>query len=433
MAIQRYIDEDYIKGEYGMNDWNTDKPDYWIGRGSTRIRKLITLDDWDETLAGLDPFFLNDPIGLAKAISAIQESTAIYTDHYWKNNFDFNNQTNTTTIEGQTYTEIKTYTGEVMIPEVYELLQDAGLLETNEHIFIGVSSNTGLRDVEPTTTTGGSPLQEQVDLNTQGVIDNRADIATNTAGILANGINIATNVVDISNNTDAIAVNAVDIATNVSNIAQNTSNISAIVSAVATTTITFSPALPVVFSGATGTATYNGGEDFSAFITGDSVIVRTKDTVELIQNKSTDTFNDGIPSEATFFHDGDTTLETTLTSIIFGDVSNANRTNKEVISIENVEAGNISLTEYAKRDLELVEDIAIGATGNVQYSNFDILVFSNNSNQFSPQIQLPAIISAPKSVRWNYSSGVVFISFASITQEINNTTGFALKVYRRKS
>ncbi len=193
-----YINKDYINNVYKNKELGeSSQLEYFIGRGSTKISQLITntrLDNYSpfrivngftfEAYTGTDftkgykfkegtKEVLTSQENFASESSALEnlkerllnveietqgvtwyglfqkewlatmEATAIYTDHYWKTDFDFSSGGVSVSMGTNSFSESKTFNGEKLIPQVYELLQNVGLLETDEadYLFINVFSN----------------------------------------------------------------------------------------------------------------------------------------------------------------------------------------------------------------------------------------------------------------------------------------------------
>lgn len=119
----KFIDKDYMSVEYGLIEFQDEKKaDYYIGRASRKISQLITIGKFNE----------DDITNLTqKQQEAIKEATAIYTDYYWKDDFDFTEGSISISMGGQSFSESRQYKGEKVIPQTLELLENNDLLETD--------------------------------------------------------------------------------------------------------------------------------------------------------------------------------------------------------------------------------------------------------------------------------------------------------------
>lgn len=135
----KFIEKDYIVQEYGLIDFNEEeKADYYILRASRKIAQMITYSGFDET----------DITNLSlKQQDAIKEATCIYTDYYWKDDFDFTEGSISVNIGSSSFAESRVYNGEKIIPQVEDILQNAGLLETDFGTDILITESEMIDDI----------------------------------------------------------------------------------------------------------------------------------------------------------------------------------------------------------------------------------------------------------------------------------------------
>lgn len=123
--LVKYIDSDYIIERLQKPSWGeVEEPDFYITMASNRIKALIF------------PSEQGDPNNLASYTEEQQEAiklaTAIYTMWYFDTNYDFTNGSVSVNFGGVSMSESKTYNGEMVLPNVFDILKQANLIPTTE-------------------------------------------------------------------------------------------------------------------------------------------------------------------------------------------------------------------------------------------------------------------------------------------------------------
>ena len=129
--LVKYIDSNYIIEDLQKPSWGeVEEPDFYITMASNRVKALIF------------PSEQGDPNNLASYTEEQQEAiklaTAIYTLWYFDTNYDFTNGSVSVNFGGVSMSESKTYNGEMVLPNVFDILKQANLIPTTEtFIFSG--------------------------------------------------------------------------------------------------------------------------------------------------------------------------------------------------------------------------------------------------------------------------------------------------------
>lgn len=123
--VIKYIDNDYIINELGKTSWiNVEEPDFYIKMASERVKRLIF------------PSEQGNPNNIStyteEQQSAIKLATAKYTFWYFDTNYDQTSGSVSVSFGGVSMSESKSYNGETVLPEVYDILQQANLIPTTE-------------------------------------------------------------------------------------------------------------------------------------------------------------------------------------------------------------------------------------------------------------------------------------------------------------
>lgn len=146
--ISQWIDVKYITDTYGFEEFGDAKQqNYYIGRACRKVAQLITHPLFDES--DLSPLSV-------KQQNAIKEAACLYTDYYYKLDYDFTEGAISVSIGSQAFSETRTYQGEKYIPQVYDLLANADLMETDYGSIISVDVDySGDEDAITTPTPTG--------------------------------------------------------------------------------------------------------------------------------------------------------------------------------------------------------------------------------------------------------------------------------------
>ena len=132
--LVKYIDSDYIIERLQKPSWGeVEEPDFYITMASNRVKALIF------------PSEQGDPNNLESYTEEQQEAiklaTAIYAMWYFDTNYDFTNGSVSVNFGGVSMSESKTYNGEMVLPNVFDILKQANLIPTTEtFIFSGENS-----------------------------------------------------------------------------------------------------------------------------------------------------------------------------------------------------------------------------------------------------------------------------------------------------
>lgn len=123
--LVKYIDSNYIIETLQKPSWGeVEEPDFYITMASNRVKALIF------------PSEQGDPNNLAsyneEQQEAIKLATAIYTLWYFDTNYDFTNGSVSVNFGGVSMSESKTYNGEMVLPNVFDILKQANLIPTTE-------------------------------------------------------------------------------------------------------------------------------------------------------------------------------------------------------------------------------------------------------------------------------------------------------------
>lgn len=153
--LVKYIDSDYIIERLQKPSWGeVEEPDFYITMASNRVKALIF------------PSEQGDPNNLASYTEEQQEAiklaTAIYTMWYFDTNYDFTNGSVSVNFGGVSMSESKTYNGEMVLPNVFDILKQANLIPTTEtFIFNDVMVGNLISDgINPKAFKG---LQQEVE------------------------------------------------------------------------------------------------------------------------------------------------------------------------------------------------------------------------------------------------------------------------------
>lgn len=123
--IVKYIDNSYIIDELGKTSWqDVEEPDFYIKMASERVKRLIF------------PSEQGNPNDIStyteEQQAAIKLATAKYTFWYFDTNYDQTTGSVSVSFGGVSMSETKSYNGETVLPEVYDILQQANLIPTTE-------------------------------------------------------------------------------------------------------------------------------------------------------------------------------------------------------------------------------------------------------------------------------------------------------------
>ena len=132
--LVKYIDSDYIIERLQKPSWGeVEEPDFYITMASNRVKALIF------------PSEQGDPNNLASYTEEQQEAiklaTAIYTLWYFDTNYDFTNGSVSVNFGGVSMSESKTYNGEMVLPNVFDILKQANLIPTTETFIFSGENN----------------------------------------------------------------------------------------------------------------------------------------------------------------------------------------------------------------------------------------------------------------------------------------------------
>ena len=170
IALIKYIDSNYITNIMGKTEWaNVEEQDFFILRGSSKIRSLIFPTDTGNP----------DDITTytAEQQSAIKEATALYTLYYFDLNYDFTDGSVSVSFGGASMSESKSYAGEKIIPDVFDILKRVGLIKTSEILTFDFSNTKHLNPKNP------DDLQTQIDKLNEIVLKQNAKIIENNKEI----------------------------------------------------------------------------------------------------------------------------------------------------------------------------------------------------------------------------------------------------------
>lgn len=141
--LVKYIDSNYIIEDLQKPSWGeVEEPDFYITMASNRVKALIF------------PSEQGDPNNLASYTAEQQEAiklaTAIYTLWYFDTNYDFTNGSVSVNFGGVSMSESKTYNGEMVLPNVFDILKQANLIPTTEtFIFNNVAGSFDNVNINP--------------------------------------------------------------------------------------------------------------------------------------------------------------------------------------------------------------------------------------------------------------------------------------------
>ena len=132
--LVKYIDSNYIIERLQKPSWGeVEEPDFYITMASNRVKALIF------------PSEQGDPNNLASYTEEQQEAiklaTAIYTLWYFDTNYDFTNGSVSVNFGGVSMSESKTYNGEMVLPNVFDILKQANLIPTTETFIFSGENN----------------------------------------------------------------------------------------------------------------------------------------------------------------------------------------------------------------------------------------------------------------------------------------------------
>ena len=132
--LVKYIDSNYIIEDLQKTSWGeVEEPDFYITMASNRVKALIF------------PSEQGDPNNLASYTEEQQEAiklaTAIYTLWYFDTNYDFTNGSVSVNFGGVSMSESKTYNGEMVLPNVFDILKQANLIPTTETFIFSGENN----------------------------------------------------------------------------------------------------------------------------------------------------------------------------------------------------------------------------------------------------------------------------------------------------
>ena len=132
--LVKYIDSNYIIETLQKPSWGeVEEPDFYITMASNRVKALIF------------PSEQGDPNNLSSYTEEQQEAiklaTAIYTLWYFDTNYDFTNGSVSVNFGGVSMSESKTYNGEMVLPNVFDILKQANLIPTTETFIFSGENN----------------------------------------------------------------------------------------------------------------------------------------------------------------------------------------------------------------------------------------------------------------------------------------------------
>lgn len=133
--LVKYIDSNYIIETLQKPSWGeVEEPDFYITMASNRVKALIF------------PSEQGDPNNLEsyneEQQEAIKLATAIYTLWYFDTNYDFTNGSISVNFGGVSMSESKTYNGEMVLPNVFDILKQANLIPTTETFIFNNTSGS---------------------------------------------------------------------------------------------------------------------------------------------------------------------------------------------------------------------------------------------------------------------------------------------------
>lgn len=152
MAILRYIDNEYIINELGFSQWEeAEMKEFYISQGTAKIRNIIYSNSSGGNPDLIDTYTIPQQ-------EAIKMATAIYTLYYWNLEFDFTNGSASVNFGGMSMSESKNYQGEIILPNVYQMLKNNGLIPLTEIAFI----DTGKPQITNSKTPNYKDLENRV-------------------------------------------------------------------------------------------------------------------------------------------------------------------------------------------------------------------------------------------------------------------------------
>lgn len=123
--LVKYIDSDYIIEQLQKPSWGeVEEPDFYITMASNRVKALIFPSEQG------NPNDINSYT--EEQQEAIKLATAIYTMWYFDTNYDFTSGSVSVNFGGASMSESKTYNGEMVLPNVFDILKQANLIPTTE-------------------------------------------------------------------------------------------------------------------------------------------------------------------------------------------------------------------------------------------------------------------------------------------------------------
>lgn len=123
--LVKYIDSDYIINNLQKPSWGeVEEPDFYITMASNRVKALIFPSEQG------NPNDINSYT--EEQQEAIKLATAIYTMWYFDTNYDFTSGSVSVNFGGASMSESKTYNGEMVLPNVFDILKQANLIPTTE-------------------------------------------------------------------------------------------------------------------------------------------------------------------------------------------------------------------------------------------------------------------------------------------------------------
>lgn len=152
--LVKYIDSDYIIEKLQKPSWGeVEEPDFYITMASNRVKALIFPSEQG------NPNDINSYT--EEQQEAIKLATAIYTLWYFDTNYDFTNGSVSVNFGGVSMSESKTYNGEMVLPNVFDILKQANLIPTTE-TFIFNGENNLYADT-PINPKAFKDLQQEVE------------------------------------------------------------------------------------------------------------------------------------------------------------------------------------------------------------------------------------------------------------------------------
>lgn len=123
--LVKYIDSNYIIEKLQKPSWGeVEEPDFYITMASNRVKALIFPSEQG------NPNDINSYT--EEQQEAIKLATAIYTLWYFDTNYDFTSGSVSVNFGGASMSESKTYNGEMVLPNVFDILKQANLIPTTE-------------------------------------------------------------------------------------------------------------------------------------------------------------------------------------------------------------------------------------------------------------------------------------------------------------